>query len=202
MHEGSTQGARSIAVLRSVSIIAVVHLVVAEGGRPEGFVGLPAPEGPFGRPPEGGPAGHGQWPRQVAHTARVIDSTCACLSQSQSHSELYGDSGSGSSITISISHGSTWGRQSSSTASRIRFVCVRTRRSTFVWPRRFLFLEWIQPSMDQLCSHGDADGLIAVSRIWAHCTSATKYRCARPHSNEGIFFARALKASSNAQSPA
>ncbi len=35
------------------------------------------------------------------------------------------------------------------------WVC--TRRSTSFWPSLFLLFEWIQPSIDQLCSHADAE---------------------------------------------
>ncbi len=38
-----------------------------------------------------------------------------------------------------------------------RFVCVRTSFSTNFWWSLFLLFEWIHPSIDQQCSHADAE---------------------------------------------
>ena len=65
--------------------------------------------------------------------------------------------------------------------------CVRTRRSTRSWPILFLLLasEWIQPSIDQLCSHAEAEqgrnttlGLAtwAQTRVWRMSWSRHEYQ--------------------------
>jgi hypothetical protein len=58
---------------------------------------------------------------------------------------------------------------------KVATVCVRTRRSTRSWPILFLLLEWIQPSIDQLCSHVEAE----------HCRSTT-LRASHLSSDQGL----------------
>jgi hypothetical protein len=40
--------------------------------------------------------------------------------------------------------------------SNFKLVWVCKRLSTSFWPRLFFLFEWIQPSIDQLCTHADA----------------------------------------------
>ncbi len=60
-------------------------------------------------------------------------------------------------MTSSMSHGNRSRSVSSKLSLRTRFVCVRTSFSTnFLWDL-FLLWEWIHPSIDQKCSHTDAE---------------------------------------------
>lgn len=63
----------------------------------------------------------------------------------------------GSSIVSSVSHGSTPLWDSCSVLSSPKFVCPLKSISTVSCDNLLRLLEWIHPSMDQECSHADAE---------------------------------------------
>ena len=74
------------------------------------------------------------------------------------------------SICMSISQGSDVARQPSMLPSNNKFKCVRVRRCTLFWPNLLRFFECIHPSIDQLCSHPEAEHESPPSLIATHCT--------------------------------
>ncbi len=69
----------------------------------------------------------------------------------------------------SMSHGNRWCRVSSSFSTR--FVCTRTSFSSNVWWNLFLLLESIHPSIDQQCSHSDAENM-TTETLYTNQTSS------------------------------
>ena len=93
---------------------------------------------------------------------------------------------SGSSTIISISHGSDVATKLLSERSKRMFVCARTSLSTFFCPSRFLLLEWTQPSMDQACSHPEAEHVSDVTRSATHIKASQWYKNVFAHTKGAI----------------
>ena len=96
---------------------------------------------------------------------------------------------SGSSTIISISHGSDVATKLLSERSKRMFVCARTSLSTFLCPSRFLFFEWTQPSMDQACSHPEAEHVSDVTRSATHIKASQGYINVFAHTKGAIHVA-------------